>query len=278
LVTKASYGPRGATAGKFKVKSCGKVHAWCSICRPDHPQVLRTIEKQSSLVYKEIKACKNCGSCDSCLGLLAKEGFKFCRECNIEIPIDQFAKREHGKIRNICKICWNLKHNSGKYSTGKCIICHKFFTYYNSHIFDKCGKCRVIKECNCLTCGIVFLPENGKLYCSEKCKIEAKNKSSRENDRINKELVMMHYSNGLIRCNCCHENYYEGLALDHIHAGGKKHREQVGNYWSWFIKNDYPEGFQVLCHNCNGMKGTQKECPTKDARCAKLRKFFDESN
>ena len=34
----------------------------------------------------------------------------------------------------------------------------------------------------------------------------------------------------------------------------------------WMIKNDYPKGFQILCHSCNftkGMKKNNNECPMK---------------
>ena len=36
---------------------------------------------------------------------------------------------------------------------------------------------------------------------------------------------------------------------------------------NWLIRNDFPEGFQILCHNCNTAKRTLKnnyECPMKN--------------
>lgn len=29
----------------------------------------------------------------------------------------------------------------------------------------------------------------------------------------------------------------------------------------WLKKNDYPKGFQILCHNCNMSKGFYGYCP-----------------
>ena len=29
----------------------------------------------------------------------------------------------------------------------------------------------------------------------------------------------------------------------------------------WMIKNNFPKGFQVLCHNCNLAKGFYGKCP-----------------
>lgn len=37
----------------------------------------------------------------------------------------------------------------------------------------------------------------------------------------------------------------------------------------WIIRNDFPDGFQVLCHNCNfakGKKGNNNMCPHEKAR------------
>ena len=29
----------------------------------------------------------------------------------------------------------------------------------------------------------------------------------------------------------------------------------------WIIENNFPKGFQILCHNCNVAKGLYGECP-----------------
>ena len=29
----------------------------------------------------------------------------------------------------------------------------------------------------------------------------------------------------------------------------------------WIIKNNFPEGFKILCHNCNNAKGFYGKCP-----------------
>jgi hypothetical protein len=36
---------------------------------------------------------------------------------------------------------------------------------------------------------------------------------------------------------------------------------------NWIIEHDFPEGFQILCQNCNftkGMKNNNNECPMKN--------------
>ena len=78
-------------------------------------------------------------------------------------------------------------------------------------------------------------------------------------------------------CRCCGEsNHIEFLAIDHI-AGRKKmdsEPELVKLGYSskfktsnslllWLTKNNFPKGFQILCHNCNFAKGHSKDnkCP-----------------
>lgn len=66
------------------------------------------------------------------------------------------------------------------------------------------------------------------------------------------------------KCKCCKEKRIEFLAVDHINGGGGKHRKIIGtNVAMWLIKNKFPKGFQILCHNCNMAKGFWGTCPHK---------------
>jgi len=82
-----------------------------------------------------------------------------------------------------------------------------------------------------------------------------------------KKLVISHYSSNTMKCACCGESHYEFLTIDHIIGGdGKKHREKVGRsdtFYLWLIKNNFPEGYQVLCWNCNKSKGIHEFCSHK---------------
>ena len=74
-----------------------------------------------------------------------------------------------------------------------------------------------------------------------------------------KMIVINHYTQGKNTC-----MWYEGcnisdpdmLAIDHINNDGAKHRRKTGkvNVPQWIIKNNFPEGFQILCHNHNYKK------------------------
>ncbi len=84
---------------------------------------------------------------------------------------------------------------------------------------------------------------------------ERKKQNSDSHYRRLKHAAVMAY--GGYRCNCCGETEHTFLSIDHVHNDGYKHkgphgRRYVGlSLFSWLKKNDYPDGFQVLCHNCN---------------------------
>jgi hypothetical protein len=47
----------------------------------------------------------------------------------------------------------------------------------------------------------------------------------------------------------------EFLAIDHMNGAGAQHRRSIGKggtvLYSWLVRQHFPEGFQVLCHNCS---------------------------
>jgi len=67
------------------------------------------------------------------------------------------------------------------------------------------------------------------------------------------------------KCACCGENTIEFLGIDHIYGNGNSHRKELKkhrlNIYEYLRKNNYPKGFQVLCHNCNLAKGFYGKCP-----------------
>lgn len=86
--------------------------------------------------------------------------------------------------------------------------------------------------------------------------------------------VLTHYAGGVSPyCKCCGENSLPFLQIDHIDGDGADHRRklksEIGYYPGgnnlpyWLKKSNYPEGFQVLCANCNLAKRTGLDCPHK---------------
>ena len=106
-------------------------------------------------------------------------------------------------------------------------------------------------------------------------KYKAGQKEHADNIRLK---VLQYYSKHLSNsdipcCWCCGESHIEFLAIDHI-AGRKEMDSESGlvklGYSSsmvktvlsnWIIKNNFPKGFQILCHNCNQAKAVYGKCP-----------------
>ena len=120
-----------------------------------------------------------------------------------------------------------------------------------------------------------------KYYLDPKNNVKSKRKIRRDEVRLE---VLQYYSkqhskSDIPRCRCCGENFHtDFLALDHI--AGKKEMDSEPNlvklgYSSslrsaglrhWIIKNNFPKGFQILCHNCNyakGLRSNDNKCPHK---------------
>lgn len=75
--------------------------------------------------------------------------------------------------------------------------------------------------------------------------------------------VLTHYSGGTPVCACCGEFRISFLALDHINGGGNQERKITGEgmqFVYWLKRNGFPEGIQVLCHNCNQSKHSLGVC------------------
>lgn len=71
-----------------------------------------------------------------------------------------------------------------------------------------------------------------------------------------------------IVCQCCGEKEFKFLVIDHVNNDGAKHRRdnKLGSseaFYTWLRKNNYPSGFQTLCHNCNSAKQYYQICPHK---------------
>jgi hypothetical protein len=73
------------------------------------------------------------------------------------------------------------------------------------------------------------------------------------------------------KCACCGELEKSFLTIDHINNDGATHRKEIGNggdrILRWLRKNNYPEGFQILCWNCQwGKVKNNGVCPHQ-VRC-----------
>jgi|ERR1700688_1933691 len=111
---------------------------------------------------------------------------------------------------------------------------------------------------------------------------EKQNENSRRNCYKYKKICVNEYglSGG---CVCCGETELSFLSIDHIKDNGARDREIHGSgtsFFLWLIKNNFPEGFQTLCCNCQmGKRCGNGFCPhypeidlriSKESSCQKV--------
>lgn len=111
-------------------------------------------------------------------------------------------------------------------------------------------------------------PEKYKTH-KEKMKLNMRKKYKAGCNRHYKQKirlqVLTHYGGNPPKCACCGETIVIFLVIDHINNDGAKQRKSVASgsqMYYWLRKNNFPEGYQVLCRNCNWAK-SQGGCPHK---------------
>jgi hypothetical protein len=96
-----------------------------------------------------------------------------------------------------------------------------------------------------------------EIYSARSEEILNANRASRQALRLE---VISHYGN---KCEFCGDKNINHLAIDHINGGGTKHRKEEGrDIYRWLKRNNYPDGFRILCHTHNsemGFYGTMTE-------------------
>lgn len=132
---------------------------------------------------------------------------------------------------------------------------------HNYGICRKCGKIHIV---NCSSNTKLPLHAeynndgifNRKVYKSKQNEIYRKHNKEYFQKYIssyNREIfikVISHYSHNTMKCFKCGEDRIFGLSIDHINSNGKEHRKIVKHLYPWLIKNNFPDGYQVLCMNC----------------------------
>ena len=87
-----------------------------------------------------------------------------------------------------------------------------------------------------------------------------------------KDKVFTHYGE---LCACCGETNRVFLTLDHVNGDGAEHRRELGGgrttstdkTWRWLVQSNFPDGFQILCYNCNcGKRDNGGICPHQEAK------------
>ena len=86
--------------------------------------------------------------------------------------------------------------------------------------------------------------------------------------------ILSYYSDGAMVCAHCGFGDIRALSIDHIDGGGAPHRRKTGNdVYGWLKRNNFPEGYQVLCMNCqHGKRMNKGMCPHQESRVTTIPK------
>jgi len=97
----------------------------------------------------------------------------------------------------------------------------------------------------------------------------------RERTRKLRLRVIKHYSEGKMCCGICEEERLPCLSIDHIDGRGAEHRRQPGvgkgtGFYLWIVRNNFPEGFQILCMNCQFIKRYEQNYKREEQEVGKV--------
>lgn len=181
-----------------------------------------------------MKRCSRCNELKSLSDFnassISKDGLSYwCKDCQRKATKKLASEREQN---GLCKRC-GVKLNNTKWKN--CDACRKKNT-------ERSRKYRKLHP---------------KKYDRETYK---------ERKRRDKLIVFKHYGGDPPKCACCGESHIEFLTIDHINNDGAKHRRKLNmtggiKFYRWLKRNNYPEGYRVLCWNCNCSIGVYGYCP-----------------
>lgn len=161
-----------------------------------------------------------------------------------------------------------------------CKKCDVELTELNQYPSDRSNYSHICKSCKSKIRKDEYLKNREKLLKQKKDYYITHRKERLEYHHIHKEEILVgqrrrqrgykvktinHYSNGTMACANPfgeHKEPYttiEALSIDHINGGGTQERihksyGKGGSFYFWLIKQGFPEGYQVLCMNCQFIK------------------------
>ena len=172
---------------------------------------------------------------------------KRCYRCEKDRPLEDFGKncsKSDGRADE-CKECKSelgkeyQKKNRDKIKVRK----HEYYLGNRDKIIQK--------SCN-------WAKEN---------RIEHNVRGKKAKEKLKLETFTEYCDDG-VRCKSCGKSDIEILTVDHIDGNGAEHRREIGlagmggyNFYRWLKKNNYPDGFQILCFNCNFRKRNEQLKP-----------------
>lgn len=182
---------------------------------------------------------------------------KLCTTCDRQLPTSEFwrDKRARSGLMGDCKVCSQTR-------------VQRWHDAKRLRIVQGAEKQIPIPEFKgCSSCGRILPRDNfgynlrSALLLSSHCKQCIRIRGRAWYDQLRHEVI---YSYGG-KCACCGERQFPFLTIDHIGGGGAKHKREIGGkthqLYSWLKRKGFPDGFRVLCMNCNWATAYGRICP-----------------
>lgn len=183
------------------------------------------------------------GLCPQC-GDPPADGLKLCAKCNAVRAANVKESRRRRIEKGLCPKCGDPPTAGFFY----CLPCKaKMEGNQRKHYIAK--RARGI----CRACQEPALP--GFAYC------EVHRKRVRQRRQATKQKVFDYYGG---KCACCGETERGFLTIDHVNNDGANQRKTLPSdrLPAWLVRNGFPEGYQILCWNCNcGRANNGGVCP-----------------
>jgi hypothetical protein len=127
---------------------------------------------------------------------------------------------------------------------------------------------KYIRRYRCLDCANKIRYPYTMKYASEH-REQARTYQIRLRRRLRWE-VLTAYGGDPPKCACCGETFEVFLTIDHMNDDGGKQRKNGSHgaglkFYRWLRNNEYPDGFQVLCFNCNTGRSILK-CSSRELK------------
>lgn len=180
---------------------------------------------------------------------------KRCSKCGEDKALAEYGRSptEADQLTQKCRDC-----RTGRSTNARCTRCGEItpLAAFGPNRANASGR-----HSHCRSCVRAFQIEHNK-----KPEVKARQKAydaarfQREKIRLRAALYAAYGD----CCACCGEPRPEFLTVDHIE--GRKaqgHDRSMGGVklYRWLAAQGYPDGFQILCFNCNWAKGHYGVCP-----------------
>lgn len=191
--------------------------------------------------YKAKKlAEKQCWQCRKALD----NATRLCSECKLAQKERVEARRQRLRQQGLCTHCGQFAAASDLQLCLRCTSVGRIHVARRVRVLTVTGICIRCRKRQA---------EAGYQSC-EHCRMLA----MEDNRKVKEELITGYGG----RCSCCHESRFEFLTLDHVNNDGKAERSLRGRQiYQRLIRENFPDGYQILCYNCNCAKGIYGICP-----------------